>query len=292
MTRIILFLLPLCTASGLFSQEFGYGFKAGLNFNSFVADSEMDDTGKELEEFTRNTGFHVGAIFSWKATELMGMRGELLFSQKGGRRKFEGPSYYFFTTATGNRIVSAGNRKMTLNVTNSYLDIPVSGYWRPFSWLELHAGAHIGFLVGSTAFGELTYSGKTQNGASVAEFEHELDYNYYSDGVGEADFDSEPPTVQINGEKIPLPQSAGAYYEFTEDPGSFYKAINVGALGGLSLFFNKSLFLSFRANYGMSDLTKPKADVSLVKLDASNQLIPRDDKDKHLSLQASIGFAF
>ncbi len=291
MRNLILMLFFLLSLDAV-AQDFGYGFKTGLNFSSFRGDGETDDSGKSLEKYETNTGFHVGASFAWKATDLMGVRTELLFAQMGSNREFDGGSYYIFNAANGNRIFTGGQRKMALDVTNSYIIIPAMGYYKPLSWLELSAGASVSFLIASNAFGEITYSGTTASGAAIAEFNHEIDANYYTNEPLGAEFPVEPETVQVGSEVVPLPNIAGAYFEFDEDQGKLYKTIDAGLIGGVSLYISKGLFLGFRAQYGLTDVTKSKADVSLFKLDGDNQFISREDKDKNLSLQVSVGFAF
>jgi hypothetical protein len=290
MLRFFSLLLLCCLAGHLASQEFSYGFKAGLNFNSFLSDSETDAAGTELESFSGNTGFHVGAIFTWKATELMGLRGELLFSQKGGRRKFEGPSYYTLTAADGTVFNTTGTREQRLNVNHSYIDIPLMGYFKPVQWLEIFAGGSVGFLVSSNAVGALEYSGgRTSDDFPVPAFEYELDYSYYSDDAGS--FTPSQENIQVKGLDVPLIDVAGAYTEFEEDRGNFYKTIDAGLVGGISLFFNKGLFISGRVNYGLRDITRSEADVSLVSKN-NGAFIPREDNDRNFSIQASIGFSF
>ncbi|MFQ5445628.1 MAG: hypothetical protein ACE5FF_01735, partial [Saprospiraceae bacterium] len=71
-----------------------------------------------------------------------------------------------------------------------------------------------------------------------------------------------------------------------------YKVVNIETLAGISLYLNKGLYISFRASFGLTDLTKAGADVSQVKLDDNNQFISRNDKDTSVSLQASVGFSF
>ncbi len=292
MTRAFLFLLFTSVSIAATAQDYAYGFKAGLNFNRIRGDAETDDAGNEIESFSGNSGFHVGATFSWKATELMGVRGEFLFSQKGGRRKFEGQSYYIFDAGDDKRIFATGTRDMSLNITQSYIDIPVMGYFKPVSWLEIYAGGNVGFLVASSAFGDLKFSGVAQNGAVVSEIRHELDFSYHGDDPGEAEFAEPPASLTIGTEQVILPQKGGAYFEFSEDRGTLYKVIDAGVLGGISAFLSSSLYVSFRANIGLTDVTKSKADVSLAKLDENNQFISRNDKDTNYSLQASVGFSF
>ncbi len=291
MNRILFVFLAVCFTTASFAQDIGFGFKAGLNFNTFKGDAEADDAGNSLEEFSTNTGFHVGATFTFAATELMGLRGEFMLSQKGGRRAYNGPSYYFLYDLDGNRSQVSGNRKIDINVNQSYLEIPVMGYFKPVKFLEIYAGGSIGFLVGSSGFGELTFNGVGPTGAALKEFSHELDVNYFGDNPRGFSVGNPPQTITYKGQTIPVPQTAGAYFEFTEDRGNLYKVIDAGLVGGLSIFFNKGLYVSGRVNYGLTDVTKSNADVSLRQLD-NGEFITRDDDDRNFSIQASIGFSF
>lgn len=291
MTRILFSLFLLSLTANLTAQELKYGFKVGLNFNSIDGDGEMDDAGTVIEEYTGNTGFHVGATLTWEATELMGVRGELLYSQKGSRRGFDGQSYYIFNTNADKKIVTSGTRDQQINVTTSYIDIPVMGYVKPVEWLEVYAGASVGVLVGASGFGGVTYSGTAPNGSPISEFVHDLDANYVSDDPGEARFSDPPTTITIGNEKAILPSAGGAYFEFEEDKGNLFNVIDVGLVGGVSFYLNKGFYVSGRLNYGLTDITKSEADVSLVKLD-NGQFISRDDVDKNFSIQASVGFSF
>ncbi|MBI5916667.1 MAG: outer membrane beta-barrel protein, partial [Bacteroidetes bacterium] len=240
MTRLFFIGLVLLLSNSASAQEFKYGFKTGLNFNNIKGEAEKDANGNELETFTNNTGFHIGATFAWNATDLMGLRAEFLYSQKGTNREFEGPSYYSFYTLDNEEIRTTGTRKQVLNVSNSYLEIPVMGYIKPVKWLEVYGGGSLGFLVASTAFGNINYSdGMTPTGAVVGEITHELDFNYFSDEARQVSYDNPPTTVKIQGDDVPYPQTAGAYFEFLEDRGNLYKIVDVGLIGGLSIYFNK-----------------------------------------------------
>ena len=290
MTRIFLFLFFICLSANAFSQDIGYGFKAGLNFNSFSGDGEKDDAGNTIEEYTGNTGFHLGISFTWKATDLMGLRGELLFSQKGSRLSFDGQSYYLFkVSGSEDRVVSVGTRDQDINLTSSYFDLPITGYFKPLRNLEIYGGASVGILVGASGFGGITFAGTTPR---VDEFVHDLEVNYLSDDAGEADFSDLPMPLTVGGQAVVLPESGGAYFEFDEDRGKRYQRIDLGLVGGISYYLSQGLFVSGRINYGLTDITKSKADVSLVKLDENNEFISRDDDDRNVSFQFSVGFAF
>ena len=287
----LLFILMAFTVN---AQDIAYGFKAGLNFNRFISDSEVDANGVNLEEFTGKTGFHVGATFTWKATELMGLRGELLYSQKGGKRRFDGPSFYDIQidpNGTGDIIETTGNRRMFVSVANSYIDIPVMGYAKLFKWLEVYAGANVGVLITSSAVGDLQYSGVTSTGVSVEQFDYEFNYRFGSDEVGEFEASGQPEQVQVGNLSYDLPRRAGAYYEYDRDRGNLYKALDLGLVGGLSVYLNEGLYVSVRANYGLTDITRTEADISYQSRD-NGSFIERNDKDRNFAIQTSIGFSF
>lgn len=273
------------------AQDIAYGFKAGLNFNRIIADSETDGM-TEFETFDGKTGFHVGATFTWKATDLMGLRGEFLFSQKGYKRRYNGPSYYDISTDNGARVnLENGNRNIFISNANSYIDIPVMGYVKVAPWLELHVGANVGVLISSTAVGDFVYTGQTPNGTEVT-IEYDLDYRYGADDVGDIDVAAEPVTIAIDNNTFTLPNSAGAYYEYESDQGRYHNLIDVGLLGGMSFYLNKGLYVAVRANYGLTDITNNDADYSFQSKDADGNFITTDEKDRNFSIQASVGFSF
>ncbi len=118
-----------------------------------------------------------------------------------------------------------------------------------------------------------------------------MDVNYFSDNPRGYTVGNPPQTISFKGQNVPVPQTAGAYFEFTEDRGNLYNIIDAGLVGGLSVFFNKGLYVTGRVNYGLTDVTKSKADVSLRQLD-NGEFITRDDDDRNFTIQASIGFSF
>lgn len=286
----ITFLSAFLFFTQLNGQEISYGFKAGLNFNSIIGESEKGSNGSDLETYTGNTGFHVGGMFNFGFTDLVGVRAEFLFSQKGGRYKYEGESYYTFQPEEGSELFSTGIRKTNLNITNSYISIPFSVYYRPVKSIEISGGIGVNVLVATTAFGDFKYSG-TVGGGSPTDFEYSLEYNYYGDNPGEAGSSSNPQIVQISGRDVAVPVDAGAYFEHKTDRGGLHKPIDFTAVGSIHLFLSQGLFLGFRVDYGLSDFTKTEADISQKSLDGNN-FKTLDLKDQHLSLQASVGFSF
>ncbi len=294
MNRIILMALLLWTGS-LTAQELSYGFEVGLNFSSITGPSEVDDAGNDLESFETATGFHVGANVRLKFVDRFGMKAEILFSQKGGKTIFDGEALQVFNTETGERVLTQGQRRSLITVTNSYIDIPITGYFRPTSRIELFAGANVSFLVSSSGIGELIYNGQASIGGDPIEFIAEQDHNYYNDeGRLQTSLDEfeEIISFQINGDEVRLPQSLSAYYlDFDEKDGSYFNVFDLGLVGGVHLYFNSSLYLGVRVNYGLLDVTNNTYDISRTEVE-NLQPVPREDKDVNLSLQASLGFSF
>ncbi|MEZ4948643.1 MAG: hypothetical protein R2784_04540 [Saprospiraceae bacterium] len=180
-----------------------------------------------------------------------------------------------------------GNRDMSVNISSSYIDVPIMVFARATSWLELSVGVVPGFLVYSSGTGELTFTSDR-----LATYTQELDYNYYGDEVGEADF-SNPIRVENKntGNLVDVPSSAGAYYYQKEKDGSYFNFFDLGAMAGISFYLNKGLYLGARYNYGLIDVTNNKNDYSVITLENGEQVL-RKDKDTNNGWQFSVGFNF
>lgn len=289
MKKFLLFTFLLAPLA-LTAQEFSYGFKAGLNFSRFTGPKE-ENAGEEVETFKSATGFHVGAGLVYRFTDHFGVKAEIIYSQKGGRIRFEAPSYFWLETANEQRILIDGNRRMSTNISNSYIDIPIIGYAR-FGPLEFGAGVNVGFLVGASAGGDVRISeGKAPNGADVETFSISQDFNYFTDEPGEALFEI-PRELMVGPQTALLPNSLGAYYDFPDKEGNLFNILDLGLNAEVNLFVNDALYLGFRFNYGLLDVTDEEFDRSFLELDSDESFILRDDKDHNLSLQTSIGFSF
>jgi len=273
------------------AQEFGYGFKTGLNFNRIKSDSI-----RVGEELAQNTGFHIGAVFAYKFTDLMGVRGEVLYSIRGGRIRYDGDGVFGLASSTGQFFRVEGNRSSSIRVTNSYIDIPVTFYYKPTSWLELSAGAQAGILIGSTAVGQIIVDGQTTVSGQtfdIDRFDYNVIYNYNRDKFSDAAVPG--GTVEVAGEEVILANTLGAYSEFTEDYGNLYNSFDFSLIGGASLFLNKGLFVSGRANIGFTDITNDEADrVNVVTPGTSTGITAEQQNhiDTNFAIQVSVGFIF
>lgn len=267
-----------------------YGFKTGLNFASMNGPSEVSGNGMELESWGTITGFHIGLSLGYKFNDYFGVRGEFLYSKKGAKYTFDGPSYRIFRL-DGASTLTTGNSRYRININNAYLDIPLVAYgrWKDF---ELSAGMYAGLLIQSIGDGSLNYTnGRTtvlQN--PVADFELFLDHNYRKDEPGRG-IEGQTEVVQVDAKTVELPKTLGAYYDYTEDKGNLYNTLDYGLVAGLSYFMSRSLFIGVRLQYGLADLTRNAADLSKGSTDNGN-LIYRNDKDRNVVIQASVGFSF
>lgn len=283
--------LLLLVAAYSAQAQLRYGFKTGLNFATLNGPSELSDAGASLESWSNVTGFHIGLAVGYNFTDNYGLRGELMYSKRGGKYTFDGPSYRIFRY-DGGSTTATGTSKYLVNLSNSYLDLPVFGFarWGDF---EISGGAYVGVLVGSTGSGSLTFSdGRTAPlGNAVDKTQFNLDYNYRRDNPGEGE--SSPTfVVRVDSRNLELPKTIGAYYDYPEDKGSLYNALDYGLIGGASYYFSRSLYLGARLQYGLADVTNNDADLAKARLGDDGAQLFRDDQDRNFSIQVSVGFSF
>ncbi len=284
-------LLLLLPGTLLHAQEFSGGFRAGLNFISFDADAEMDADGMTLEEFKRTTGFHVGATFAFEITDLVGLKADLMYSQKGGEVLYEGPSYLFLYAPDGQAERIQGSLQSERDVLNSYIDIPIVAYYR-LGPLELEGGFSAGLLVNSRASGSASYSNTVDpQGRGLGNIVYNYDYNYFEDVTGRA------AVLEFSdgaGGLANIPAVVNAYYNST-DSRPLYRRLDFGLVGGLSFFLNNGLYLGARYQLGLTDTTRGENDQRLYKDPSSGDdtlEYNTDNKDYNRVIQASVGFRF
>ncbi|MBL7807175.1 MAG: outer membrane beta-barrel protein [Saprospiraceae bacterium] len=272
-----------------------------MNFARFQGPSETDNQGNALENWDNATGFHIGMTFSYKFTDRFGLRGEVLYSKRGAKYSYEGQAFRFFKHTTG-QVFTSGTGRYLINVSNSYIDIPLMAYGK-FGHFEVYGGGYMGLLVASSGEGSLRYSGKTALGnnayvnpnTSETELNFNLNHNYRRDDPGEGSSQSDNETavnVKVDGFIAETPKTMGAYYDYPEDKGALYNTLDYGVVGGLTYYISSSLYLSARIQYGLADITNNKADLSKAKTGENNALLFRDDKDQNFMIQASVGFSF
>lgn len=272
------------------AQSYHFGVRAGLNYSTFRGPLETD----VIEKFDYNNGFHFGATGMMTFNEYFSVGAEILYNQYGTRYSYEGPSYYIFNIANVKYLKN--DIKLNLNVSNSYINIPVLAYFKPFKKFEIMAGAYMGFLINPVGSGKLDFGGK---------FYQSLEYNYYKDIAGGYALNTNPGNVvsvkvpQPDGEDkiVSLHKIVGAYYQydatqFNEKTGTAFNWFDLGLTGGFQYFINKSLYAGFRAEMGLLDITNDKLDRSLKDINTDGSFILRNDVDKNINFQVSLGFRF
>lgn len=280
-----IFALPLWSQG----ENIGFGFRAGISLASLNGPSELDASGNELESNKMSSGFHIGLMLNYKFTDIMGLRAELLYSQRGTDYTYEGPSYFLLGRNTPSPITLTGTRVQTTNVSNTYLDIPLVVYYK-IGYFEIQGGLNTGILLSSTAGGNINFDGRTPNNNQVIPFEIILNHNYLKDGAGGASTDQQ--AILADGFTYQVPQISGAYYDFTEKDKSLYKTLDLGITAGLSYFLNDGLFLGVKYIHGLGDVDNNEYDISLKELNTDGTYIQRSDINKSRSWQFSVGFTF
>jgi hypothetical protein len=273
------------------AQSISGGFKTGLNFSKFDGPVAQDANGDDLESYSYATGFHVGAIVNFKLTENFGFRTELLYSQKGTDYEFNGPSYLRLYSGNASRnVVLSGTRNTTINITTSHIDIPVLAFVR-LGRVELAAGVNAAVMINSRGTGEVALRDvRTPLGQPKDDIIISVDANYYQDEFQISDF-SNPKTVTVLNIDYLAPSVIGAYYDASDSNDGAFQRLDLGLNAQLGFYLNQGLLLSFRANYGLTDVTNQIQDIDYRNLENS-QVVTRDDFDRNISLQASIGFSF
>ncbi|HKK88738.1 MAG TPA: outer membrane beta-barrel protein [Saprospiraceae bacterium] len=284
---IFIFILLVFWVSTAFGQ-FSGGFKAGYNINYMDGPKIVNDSGEELESFNNANGFHVGAILNYEIADYFGLRSYLLFTQRGGNIQFDSEDSYLFLrdVETNERQVSSGSKRISLTVSNSYIEIPLMLYGK-YGKFELTFGPSLGILVASTASGSITFDGEYRR--EPIQFRSIIDHQYYRDDAREGE---RPIEFNTGLEQVQFPGTHLAYFEFNEKEESLYTVINFGLMGEFNFFFNKGLFLGVGYYYGFNDITNSSMDADWQQLDADNRLVLRDDEDTLAALQLSVGFRF
>lgn len=289
MRQSILFLFGLLLTCSLSAQEFHGGFRAGLNFVSFDGPREMGMGGQNYETFNTTTGFHVGATFALAFTDLIGVKADLMYSQKGGEILFEGPSYFYLYANRDDQQgdIIFGDVNSEYGIVNSYIDIPLVAYYRLGS-LEIEGGVTAGFLVSSRVTGGSTYNTPTFGVENDIIFS--IDGNYLSDPSGGAGVISADGTMLSTG--ATAPGVISAFYNSNKDD-ALYRRLDFGLVAGVSYFLNSGLYLGVRYQYGLTDVTKGENDLRLTDEDGlEGREFNTDDEDFSRSIQASVGFRF
>ena len=274
------------------SGTWKYGFELGWTNSKIQGDLEADAAGLELETQKFNAGFHLSFYARRHFTDLFGLQFGLSYAQRGGRLEFDGPSNYIFGLQEALQRFVPVNRNESLKIQNGYMTIPVVAFHKIGNRFEIGAGAYGGYLVSSKSDGQIRLSQRTSGASSFTTFFINSDNNYFRDDYGDATLGTQD--INVGGATFVEPRTVGAYYEYQQDPvENYFNRFDAGLLAQVGFYFNESLNLKGRFSYGLTDVTKKEADAAKASYDEQNvRMLFRDDKDRSLSLQVSIGFLF
>lgn len=283
--HIITLLFLFWISTSLCSQEYNIGVRAGQNYSTIRGNAEAG------EDIGISGGFHFGINFYYNFTDNFSLRSELLYIQHGYKQDFIGPSYYMIRKNDGGIVFENGQAEQSLEISNAYLQIPITGNLTLTRKWEIFGGVYVGMLIGPTGRGKLAFE-STENPDDIF-FNQSLDFKYYGDEAGEiVTFGNRPAIILVEGQDVVMPKVVGAYYQYLEKNGNLYNFLDAGISAGMSYYFNRGFYLSLKADYGLLDITNNKMDRSLVALNPDNSLNLRKDRDTHLGIQVSFGFKF
>ncbi len=277
----IIVLLLLLTHLG-FGQSIGV--RAGWNFNTISGPLEAN------ESYGYTNGIHFGINYGYKLSHTFMIRGELLYNQTGGRQKFDGSSYYLIYTPE-KTVYEKGRRILDLEITTSYISLPITAVFQPWKKVELFAGISPNFLVNPTGRGTVRFYSSEHPTEII--FKQSLDYNFYKDlALAASTTNTGFAKIIVDGEIVNVPKIVGAYYQNDLKPADRINWFNLSAVGGINYFLNKGFFIGGRFEYGLLDATDNSIDYTLEKFNDDFSINKRADKDIQITFQASLGFRF
>ncbi len=268
----------------VWSQGSKFGVRAGIDFSKFLGELEVG------ESYDYSNGFHFGINYTYYVTDYFGFGGEVIYQQKGTKRNFNGSGFYpIHKPAESEYTFVDGEMDMSIDISNAYISVPLTVSLKPFSKLEWFAGVSPNFLILPIGSGSQTFV----HDEETLFFDQTLTYQYYEDTNEEVLFSTFNPAVFCGEDVVNIQGTIGAYYHFDSaaEEEKMFKWFDLTALTGLNYYYNKSLYLGARVEYGLLDLTNQKVDYSMAERNG-NSFIFRDDRDVQFSIQASIGFKF
>ena len=286
MKYLILFILFAISIPSIAQHK--VGVRAGLNYSKFSGELE------EGENYSLGSGFHFGVNYTYLFNDFFGLRGELLYIQRGTKQSyFSEETYNFIRPPFGEKFVEFGEVDMNLEVSNAYLSIPITAQIELSRKFEVFGGLSLDFLVGPTGRGKIDFTSR-DNPLDIF-YIQSYDHRYGSDLPAQFNTISQQSiAIIVDGERLDIPKIVGAYYIFDseEKTGKRFKSVDSHLILGANYFINTGFYIGVRAEYGLADITNNEMDISLTELGPENSFILRNDKDNSLNFSVSFGFRF
>ena len=299
---IIFVTLVFASVSQIKAQEYNIGIRAGLNFGEYLG-PEIPD----VEKFSVSSGFHFGINFSYNLSDLLAVRGEILYNQNGTKYAYTGDGWYKFTRGvidnpsgipsiyTINEVVK-DRTAIDLDISSGGVALPISLHIKTMEKWEFFAGTYVNFIFSSIGTGNWKFGPEFEVGTTPPEhaFIQGQFHNYRSDELGDINGTNftQPITLRANGVKAQIQSLVGAYSLDIQDNGNRIRSLDYGFLGGFSYYLNRGLYLSLRADLGMRDMTNNSAEYSYAEINDDGTFIYSDDFDRNFTIGLSIGFKF
>lgn len=298
MKKLLLVLCVIFLASAGHSQDLKIGVRTGLSYYKLLGELEANETQSLA------SGFHFAITGKYNLSSSFGLRTELVYIQKKSLQEYDQFKTVFFVpsqtgSGIGRQVIEGGN-KYSLERTFNIFSIPIHAVYKPTKKIELFGGIDFDFTAGVIGQGRIEFdNGGTEANDDNIAYNQTLNYNYSSDRLGQVstfteefvliDFD-----VDDDGERevIRLPKTLSAYYYSETDEGKAYSTFDMAVAAGVSYFINPGLYLRATGNYGLFDSTKKRHDYSNAEYNADGSYVFRDDNDRKIGFQVSLGFQF
>ena len=286
---LLAFLSVLSVSLG--AQEFNFGIRAGLNYSKFQGPTISVEGAEERYAFSN--GFHFGITWDYNFTDIIALKTELLYIQKGSEHVYNGDAYYKIDVpGFDDKLVEFGQAEMTLDISNAYLSFPLMLSSKVGRKWEVFGGVYGNILLQPTGRG--IYKFTSNDRPTEILFDQSLDFNYRGDQAGEGRTVRRPIGILVDGQQVFFPKIAGAYFQYEpeERKNSLINAFDAGLSFGANYFMNRGFYFGMRGTYGLLDITDNTTDRSLRDINEDGSLIITDDNDTQFGLQFSFGFRF
>ena len=294
MKKYLLILCALAISLTGFSQDLKIGVRTGLSFYKLLGPLETNETQNI------SSGFLFGITGQYNFSSSFGLRAELSYIQKSTEQVYN-DRFLTVILNNGNRIPLFGGDTYTLKKTFNVFSIPIHAVYKPFRKFEIFGGIDVDFIAG--VLGQGNQSFRNNDFEDEIAFTQTFNYNYGSNRFDE--FNGAPAQFDLLidldanqdgiAEQVTVPRTITAYYYYDFDEDKKFKAFrsfDLALSAGASYYINSGLYIRGIVNYGLFDSTIEEFDYSLQEVNDDGTFIFRDDFDRKIGAQISLGFQF
>jgi len=299
MKKLLLALSVVFLASAGYSQNLKIGVRTGMGYYKLAGELEANESQRLA------SGFHFAIAGKYNFTSSFGLRAELVYIQKSSLQEYDRfKTVFFLPTASGGRpekAVVEGGEKFSLKRIYNIFSIPIHAVYKPAKKFEIFAGIDFDFTAGVIGQGNIQFN----NGGSAANndeifYDQTLNFNYGTDRTGQLNIIGGGDSIIIDydtdgdgeREKVFIPKSLSAYYYEEKEEKKAYSTFDMALAAGVSYFLNPGLYIRATGNYGLLDTSKSVHDHSQQEFNLDGSYIYRDDYDRKIGFQVSLGFQF